>query len=307
MNNTPTRTFKEKVKTGFRYPQLICRIINRNIRHLFPPWDHHSHGVDFFEQDWDNLIILDACRFDIFDGHHSLPGSLKPVTSNSSSTVDFLFNNFDGRELLDTVYITANGQIANFRDELDINIHSVEPLYATAWNEELGTVPPQPVVEKAIEAQDTYPNKRLVIHFVQPHLPFIPAATDADKNRDADFPFWMRFVMDDIQISSEEVWKAYVDNLNHVLPHVETLLKELEGKSVVTADHGNSFGERARPIPIREWGHPKNVYIDEVVTVPWLESENGSRREIVAEDGPGFPLVSDPAVVQDRLEALGYS
>jgi hypothetical protein len=180
-------------------------------------------------------------------------------------------------------------------------------LYATAWDDVVGTVRPEPVTEAAIETHEKYPTKRLVIHFVQPHMPFVRASTEADKERDAEFPFWMRFIKGEVDLSPDEAWSAYIDNLNYVLPYVDEVLKELGGKTVVTADHGNAFGERSRPIPIREWGHPRNVYVKEVITIPWLEYQNGSRREIIPEDGRGFEPVSDPATVDDRLEALGYA
>ncbi|ELZ23103.1 hypothetical protein C475_15679, partial [Halosimplex carlsbadense 2-9-1] len=93
-------------------------------------------------------------------------------------------------------------------------------------------------------------------------------------------------------------------------PRVKELLGELSGKTVVTSDHGNMLGERARPIPIREWGHPDGVYTPELVTVPWLEYESGPRREVVAE-APVDETESGDAVeddvVAERLRNLGYA
>jgi len=40
------------------------------------------------------------------------------------------------------------------------------------------------------------------------------------------------------------VWEAYNENLDIVLTEIEALLDELDGKSVITADHGNLVGER---------------------------------------------------------------
>lgn len=79
-----------------------------------------------------------------------------------------------------------------------------------------------------------------------------------------------------------------------------------KGKTVVTADHGNYVGERASPIPIREWGHPRGLYDDPVVKVPWLEYTNGSRREIKKEEPYAETESTDSDVVESRLQELGY-
>ena len=65
-------------------------------------------------------------------------------------------------------------------------------------------------------------------------------------------------------------------------------------------------GERAFPIPIREWGHPRGIYTNGLVTVPWLVSENGERCEITAGDSADSESV-DEDVVADRLRDLGYA
>ncbi|MDG5776143.1 hypothetical protein VB773_02085 [Haloarculaceae archaeon H-GB2-1] len=32
-------------------------------------------------EEWDNLVILDACRYDVFEEMHTFPGTLKPIIS----------------------------------------------------------------------------------------------------------------------------------------------------------------------------------------------------------------------------------
>jgi len=63
--------------------------------------------------------------------------------------------------------------------------------------------------------------------------------------------------------------------------------------------------ERARPLPVREWGHPHGLYTDQLVRVPWLVVD-GDRRNIVAEPPVETETATDDAVVADRLEQLGY-
>jgi hypothetical protein len=127
---------------------------------------------------------------------------------------------------------------------------------------------------------------------------------DIQEIIDHPLPFWQQPMAGAWDASNEDIWDAYRENLRMVLPHVENLLGELEGKTVVTADHGNMIGERGTPIPISEYGHPRWIYADELVTVPWLTHRNGTRRTITAESGNSSNVASEN--IQQRLEALGY-
>jgi len=114
---------------------------------------------------------------------------------------------------------------------------------------------------------------------------------------------WIQFEKG--SVDPETVWQAYRNNLDRTLPHVAELLSTLDGKSVVSSDHGNMVGERARPFPIREWGHPRGIYTPELVRVPWLVSHGSDRRHIT-EDPPVVEQEVDGSVVADRLTDLGY-
>jgi hypothetical protein len=48
------------------------------------------------ERDWDTLVVLDACRYDIFADHHTLEGSLEPLYSIVSNTFEWLQKSFTG-------------------------------------------------------------------------------------------------------------------------------------------------------------------------------------------------------------------
>jgi hypothetical protein len=91
-----------------------------------------------------------------------------------------------------------------------------------------------------------------------------------------------------------------------VLYHVTDFLEELSGKTVITSDHGNYVGEKASPIPIREYGHPRGLYDEPVVKVLWLVQQSGTRREITAGDSEDRLDNQDQDVVADRLRELGY-
>jgi hypothetical protein len=106
-------------------------------------------------------------------------------------------------------------------------------------------------------------------------------------------------------VTREQMWEAYLDNLHLVLEEVRTLFEELTGKIVVSSDHGELLGDREAPIPIRRYGHPRGIYVEELVKVPWLVYRNGPRPEIVAET-PEQSVSYDEDEIDERLRDLGY-
>ncbi len=59
----------------------------------------------------------------------------------------------------------------------------------------------------------------------------------------------------------------YEENLRIALESVADLIPELDGKVIVTADHGEAFGEEG------VWEHHIETYIPALMEVPWLEVE----------------------------------
>ena len=74
------------------------------------------------------------------------------------------------------------------------------------------------------------------------------------------------------RINIEEAWKAYKSNLELVLKYVCELLEYLDGKTIITSDHGNCFGE------LGIFGHPARVYIPPLTEVPYLEIDSKSTK-----------------------------
>jgi hypothetical protein len=303
----------DQVRLGIQNPKLIARKLSQVYNQVRTSVDYNPNGISFIDQDWDNLIILDACRYDLFKEVNEIPGTLRKVESRGAATPEFLRGNFHGQDLSDMVYVTTNPMLYRYSDEIDVTFHDVINLWTgDTWNEEYQTVLPDVVTQEAIQAADRYPNKRLLVHYMQPHYPFIEANTSFDKGHiGADSPdeltTWMQILTGEVDIDRDELWKAYADNLRLALPHIEELIQNINGKTVVTSDHGNMFAERSKPIPIREWGHPPGIWTDELVKVPWLEVPNESdRREIVSESPNTESTPENDAEVQDRLESLGY-
>jgi len=54
------------------------------------------------------------------------------------------------------------------------------------------------------------------------------------------------------------------DSLRTVLKHVSHLTAYLNGTTIITADHGEAFGEEG------VWEHPIETHIPVLIEVPWL-------------------------------------
>jgi len=277
------------------------------------------HYVDVMAADWDTLVILDGCRYDLFETKNTIPGRLEKRHSRGSSTPEFLQKNIV-ETYNDCVYVTANPQYVV--QGIDGGFHTIVDVWDTDWDSELGTVPPQVVTKRALEAQRNYPNKRLLIHYMQPHYPFIgskgqqlpqPNKFEIQRNEikgeDKDHT-----TIDDTwtllkrgEVSKSEVVDAYRENLELVFPHIKTLLKQIDGRTIVTSDHGNLYGERVFPFISKRYGHPTGIHAENLVTVPWLIIEGDSRREI--ESGTEDEVrdsTGNKQEVRERLRDLGY-
>ena len=231
-----------------------------------------SNGIYIMEQKWDNLIILDACRYDVFKkhiGYLEAQGELKKVASRGSSTVEFLKENFLGRRFPDTVYVTANPYVSIMLKDA---FYKVIDVWLEGWDDALGTVPPDIVTAMAIEAKELYPDKRLIVHYMQPHSPFI-GEYRVEGN------FWQVA----LKYGAKVAMKAYESNLKLVLSYVKYLIRVLNGKTVITSDHGNACGERVTFLRIPIYGHPTGIHIPALIEVPWFIVETpyeGARMSI---------------------------
>jgi hypothetical protein len=107
----------------------------------------------------------------------------------------------------------------------------------------------------------------------------------------------------------DTIERAYRESLEEVLPYVDSLCETLKGKTVVTSDHGNLLGERARPyLPwSQRHAHPDYATAEALVKVPWLVREATSRKRTVAEPPTQGRPEYDEEDLNRKLNALGYT
>ncbi|MXR51174.1 hypothetical protein GRX03_06085 [Halovenus sp. WSH3] len=268
---------------------------------VYPTYAGSTHVV---EEDWDNLLILDGCRADLFEEtvDRSRFDDYRRVTSLGSGSEEwteknFVDERFGGRSdgFGDIVYVTSNPYTSKVAGD---RFHELIEVHEDHFDEDIGQVRAEPVMEAAKQANADYPNKRLIVHFMQPHAPFLVSDwLDAGPHEE-----WERFERG--ELTREEMWRAYRETLEYVIDVAWSLVEDLDGKTVITADHGNLFGEFALPFPVRLYCHPNGLRYDGLVSVPWAIVD-GDRRRIVDDGIHSASVASDDAIDQ-RLRDLGY-
>lgn len=229
-------------------------------------------GVKVLDEEWDYLIVLDACRYDYFEKYNFIDGNLQKVNSVATYTLDWVIRNFGGRNCKDIVYVSANPYVSNTEliKYIGYNpFYHIEPVWEYGWDDKLGTVPPEAVTKAAIKCKNKFPDKRMIVHYMQPHGPYLDAP---------DFPkFWEMGILG-VRRNKEIITGLYISNLVRVLKEVEALIKHLEGKIVITSDHGEMFGEYFIS------DHASDLFFKELREVPWLiinkpKSTKGDEKE----------------------------
>jgi len=276
------------------------------------------------------LIILDACRFDKlaeqFDKY--FVGTCDPIWSVATSTFEFL--RYMWPEEYEYPYITAAAPVtsqefdfqagekadgmASDGQELYLRYGGYQPrnhfrnlveVWREAWDEDLGVTPPEPVTKKAIEIASNKTTNRVVIHFFQPHGPFIGEETLLGDVKEYDTNVRGGAVEGGIwnhvrenRISDEQLNRLYESNLHRALAAVARLVQKTNfEKYVITGDHGEALGEYGQYYHGIE--HPM------VRQVPWAEIS------AVKDSAPEMWKYQDSSTSVDkdtieRLQELGY-
>lgn len=287
----------------------------------------YGEGIEVMNEDWDNLIILDACRYDYFKRHVSLPGNLKRKVSLGSSSSEFIGRNFLDEQFYDTVCISGNGHYQT--EGVTNNFHYYNYVYDDV-DKLLFKAEPDVVFDASLDAYRKYDDKRFIIHFLIPHAPYTGPKAEKIRQRletehNLKFPAFdpdvseenpdsktynsLLHTFPDGYINDEEVDEIYTENLNIVLDYVENLLEIMDGKTVITSDHGELLGKSQNTF--KKMFYPKNIlhpgglYDPELRLVPWLEIDQNERRRIKSE-APISKDDIDSETINKHLEYLGY-
>ncbi len=255
-------------------------------------------GTPVWQHDWDVLCVLDGLRVDT--AREVVGESVDSYRSVGATSREWLARTFAGRDLDTVGYVTGNPfateEVATDR----LGYYHHEPVCETGGGVE--TVPPAELRDRAVAAwrrRDELGIDRLIVHFMQPHVPFRSRSEWFEEFAGTDTwgsSTWNAVVTGDID---REAWfDAYRDNLVWALEDgVDPVCERIDATVGVTADHGNAAGE---------WGiagHPQTVAVPAVRRVPWWT--RGATREVEAV--PAVDLEAGTAVDrEEQLEALGY-
>lgn len=250
---------------------------------------------DILKSDWDILIILDACRYDIFKevvGSEFFGSVIQEANSEAACTSKWLRKHFlNSKDYRDVVYVSGNPYINSY----DIKFPSSEVFYdvLNSWEyeyDDCNRIEPSGVT---LDAKNVllFARNRVIIHFLQPHYPYkfaflkfnplellykiIPKgflgkllkAVKGNKgtkkllveSRAIRVEEHYKFVYSD-----EQIREAYKNNLISVIPYIKKIISEEKNKKIiVTSDHSEYLGENGI------YGHGGMVN-DFISTVPYV-------------------------------------
>ncbi|MDL0138354.1 hypothetical protein PNP85_02370 [Halobacterium salinarum] len=261
------------------------------------------------DAEWDMLVVLDACRADVFadvggGGEYDFDsgGTATSPASTSTEWLTAVLGSASDDALADVSYVTGNPYSSRTIDTSRLG--GYEAVWEYGWDDAQGTIPPGPVTDAAIRAGRTHDTDRLIVHYMQPHFPTVfdddSGGVALDDWGDQPMSVWeqLRFG----RRSVADAWRDYERNLEAVLEDVAVLRSNVDAdRTVLTADHGNAFGEHAI------YGHPGGVDVPALREVPWCETTASDERTREPSGGRGGSVeATDASVVDDRLEQLGY-
>lgn len=277
-------------------------------------------GTNVFERDWELLIVLDACRVDALQevaSEYDFLDSIDSIRSVASTSDVWMAQTFTGKhraEIQRTAYISANAYAKRVIEDRELpgsaNLTDWDVVFPEdfllldqAWEHQVNHTYPhmlsEDLTDRAITVGREHNPPRQIVHYLQPHEPYIANSIKQDRKM-REYEEDPLGSLRDGNVSRSVVWNAYLDDLRRCLDHVETLLQSIDAdRAVITADHGEAFGEW------RTYGHLCGNLHPVVKRVPWVETSASDSGQYQ----PVFEYESDQSQslnVDQQLEDLGY-
>lgn len=172
----------------------------------------YNYGIDFLDEEWDLLVLLDACRadlmrdvapaYDFIDvvdtrtscASHSREWIHKTFMENGDTLPEKLRTQFEilkdpdnnetyaqrfgTKDCSDLTYVTWN----HFSRLLDgESFELLDEVWKYGWDDNRKVVEPRYVTDRAIEVGRTRDPDRMILHYMQPHTPFKKQVEDRQK------------------------------------------------------------------------------------------------------------------------------
>jgi len=158
-----------------------------------------------------------------------------------------------------------------------------------------GGAPPRYVTDRAIAVGREFDYDRLILHYMQPHSPYTNRLRAGEESE-----YFHKYPSDYLKEGGEreKVWNAYLDELRYVLDDIELLLSNIDAdKVVISADHGEAFGE------FGVYQHHSGSLHPKIRFVPWVVT---SASDTGTYSPQTEPSARTKASADDQLRALGY-
>lgn len=292
-------------------------------------------GKQIFDEEWELLIVLDTCRVDALRevaGEYEFLSGINEVTSIGSSTLEWISQTFveeHRQEIQNTGYVVCNGWSKRILKEgvrpEDHHFGRLgnwlsSPEWTTVSDDAFQTLDfvydytesdltsidseggdgverhPRYTTDRAISVADHESPERLIVHYQEPHSPYIADALA--EERELQFHESAPWEFLKTGGSKDAVWDSYLADLRLVLDEVELLLDNVDAdRAVITADHGEAFGEADT------YGHGAAHFHPYIRSVPWAVTSAEDRGDYEPE------LESRDAAERDvdqMLQDMGY-
>jgi hypothetical protein len=293
-----------KLPTGIKNPKRGCKFLFHDISAFIDKYV--ELGKNIFDENWDACIILDACRYDLFRStarKHTVWHDFDTVErawSLASTTQQWAprtFNRTPEKILKNTAYVTSN---ANIECSSSVELGAIDHVwqYASKPNKKVDS---STVTNRAASYIQSDEFEQVVIHYALPHAPF-PHCIGKYDSQPSEEPGSTQTVwkgLRDGRFGQEEIWKDYQLALKRGLGEVKRVINHVNGRILVTSDHGNLLGEWGF------YGHPHSMLLPSVRRVPWATAE-GDGKESLREMSRSDIKVKEETSREEHLKMLGY-
>jgi hypothetical protein len=143
-------------------------------------------GENVLDRSWDVLVIVDGCRYDLMvetAPSYDYLSEPEPVVSVAGGSLSWMRRTFaDSRDYAEVAYVTANPFSSRALDERNFVV--MDEVWRYAWDDDIGTVHAEDVTEAAVDTLRRHDPDRAIVHYMQPHHPFVPNPIAAGINPD---------------------------------------------------------------------------------------------------------------------------
>lgn len=327
----------ENIKKGLKNPTRVLDEVVLDYVYRTPAiglngiW---TIGTNVFDREWDVLIVLDTARVDALRAvvdEYDFIGEVDSIWSVGGASAEWLARTFDERhvdEIQNTAFLSAQSHVQEILDTKVQKTDSDRPLPLKALRtipsvdiDELGKVeylfnfetigeegpfghtegntPPRYVTDRGIAVGREHDFDRLMLQYHQPHTPWFSKALEEDRDLKYHEYDWWNYYYDTGDVDT--IWEAYMSDLRYVLDDIEILLDNLDAERVViTADHGEAFGEYG------VLSHKLGSLHPQIRQVPWIvtSAEDHGTYQPTVEEPDNSKMSRDK--LDSQLEALGY-